>query len=419
MGRQVYVCAGGISMAGHSQSKMKSLAVYDYLVKYASIDPETSPVTMSSIIEYVSQVTGETFDRKSIYSDITNINDYVLKIDGDMVNEDAAWIKNTNGRYYKVPRANEISLDEARSILDAIQATPICDETIAEKVKDLWPNYFDRKHEYVSFTKAKRGKISATAKKEAKKINVVLNEVRKAIMQKSVIHFTYGYKMLGEPVKQCEEKKTVSPIALFWQDNKHYFFGIDNDVYVSQVEDAGVDKVKKDPKLRKQILSNALRQYRLSRVVDNIQFVDDAKARKLMIEDLKDYVECDFSLVNDRINYNVDGMSMDNPIDLLITLKGNTKLALRAFNHIQEELAVKTIVKENLGDEYTEIGFYVTVTKSNTFYAKIANVVSFISDNKNDLSIEIKCDEQNKSIIDGYKEFIRKAAEEVTFEVRS
>ena len=75
----VYNCinstdTGGIIMANSELSKLKILYLYDYFKhNMSSFDDEG--VTVSELIEYLQQKLNNTFERKSIYADISKINE--------------------------------------------------------------------------------------------------------------------------------------------------------------------------------------------------------------------------------------------------------------------------------------------------------------------------------------------------------
>lgn len=76
-------------MANSELSKLKILFIYDYFKNQVSAEGGKETVSVSELITYLEQKTGTTFERKSIYADISKINEYVQK---SGMTKDANWI---------------------------------------------------------------------------------------------------------------------------------------------------------------------------------------------------------------------------------------------------------------------------------------------------------------------------------------
>ena len=77
-------------MANSELSKLKILFMYEYFMKNLNAFDD-SAVTVNDIIGYLEDKTGTTFERKSIYADISRINEFVNKI--GKVKSGDAWIR--------------------------------------------------------------------------------------------------------------------------------------------------------------------------------------------------------------------------------------------------------------------------------------------------------------------------------------
>ena len=64
-------------MANSELSKLKILFMYDFFMKHLNAFDENSAVTVNDIIGYLEEKTGTTFERKSIYADISRINEFI------------------------------------------------------------------------------------------------------------------------------------------------------------------------------------------------------------------------------------------------------------------------------------------------------------------------------------------------------
>ena len=118
-------------MANSELSKLKILYLYDYFRNNINAFDEDSAISVSEIIAYLESATGTTFERKSIYADISKINEYVNKT-GKTKSPD--WIYSECKRYKRSELKNEMTIDEARLIVDAISTTPFVDTQLCDKI---------------------------------------------------------------------------------------------------------------------------------------------------------------------------------------------------------------------------------------------------------------------------------------------
>ena len=95
-------------MAKSSGQKLKLLWLKDYLTRYSD---ENHPVTVSDMIAFLSEK-GISAERKSIYDDISSLEQYGLEI---------IKIKGRSTGYYLSSR--EFELPEIRLLVDAVQSS--------------------------------------------------------------------------------------------------------------------------------------------------------------------------------------------------------------------------------------------------------------------------------------------------------
>ena len=101
-------------MAKSSGQKLKLLWLKDYLTRYSD---ENHPVTVSDMIAFLSEK-GISAERKSIYDDISSLEQYGLEI---------IKIKGRSTGYYLSSR--EFELPEIRLLVDAVQSSRFITKT--------------------------------------------------------------------------------------------------------------------------------------------------------------------------------------------------------------------------------------------------------------------------------------------------
>ncbi|MCC8016264.1 MAG: WYL domain-containing protein [Clostridiales bacterium] len=187
-------------------SKLKTLLVYKYLLKYSD---ENNPLTASDLIK-LSQADGIKAERKSIYSDIE-----AIRLAGTKVAR-----KEHSGRgYYIASRAFEPP--EIRLLIDAVDSavfiTPGKTKSLSERLKSL-----------VSSNQAaalSSGVYRAAVNKcENEDIYNIIDTLDEAIHNNKIAKFKYKTRNIDLKNKKSFTLKTfsVSPYALLWNNDKYY-----------------------------------------------------------------------------------------------------------------------------------------------------------------------------------------------------
>lgn len=365
-------------MAGKQHSKHKTIAIYDYFATRVGSD-EKSSVTVENIQNYLNELYDDKFERKSIYADIAAINEYKSMISGG----DKDWIEHRGkNQYIRNAAPGEFSMDEVHLLLDAVNATPITDDKIADKIRKNWASYFEHE-DYVSFMACER-------QKPTRAFVSLMNSIRKAIKNKSVLKIKYGYKLTDKDPNNCiENDRVISPLALYFEENKYYLFAIDNDVF---------EAVSGEEKNRETALKKALRQFRIDRISNKVEAAKGVQ-----------YIDCDQSIVRNKINGAVDAYSEGRAVDLAVTLEGEPKLLVKAFNYLRNELTVKGMINDNWSNG--KLSFFIEVDPSPRFFSFLTNLASF-DDNGEELKIKI---DGSKELHKAYEEFLTKARDQISF----
>ena len=354
-------------MANSELSKLKILFIYDYFKNRVSSSGGKESVSVSELISYLEDKTGTAFERKSIYADINKINEYVRK---SGLTADDAWIFTEGKRYKRTELKDEILIDEARLIVDAISTTTFVDSDLCDKIIKMFPTYFPDGYEkralYPHYEKVDRKCISR------------LNNIRTAIEDRSSLRIPYGYKLGSELTEKTD--KIVSPMALDWENNCYYLIAIDN---------AEAKDLERDHEL-----SSALRRYRVDRMA-NVYFSDDDYIDymndKLREQELKSFIE------NSLSAYSSSGLTVVG-----ITIKGKTrKDVLKAYGAFASKVSDKVRIADDTKLEKGILVISVTTGRAPTLYTDLFELSTF-----ENVNIEIDNDE----ICREYGEFIKKAA---------
>jgi hypothetical protein len=355
-------------MANSELSKLKILFIYDYFKNRVSCSGGSESVSVSELIRYLEERTGVTFERKSIYADINKINEYVMK---SGQTKDDAWIFTEGKKYKRTELIDEILIDEARLIVDAISTTTFVDSDLCEKIIKMFPTYFPDGYQ--------RRALYPHYEKVDKRSIFKLNSIRSGIEEKRALKIAYGY-MLGSELTEKTDK-IVSPMALDWENNCYYLIAIDN---------ADARDLEKD-----QSLSSALKRYRVDRMasvslLDNKNYID-YKNDKLKDQELKSF-----------IGNSLSAYSSGHPTHIGITINGKTrKDALKAYGAFASKVSDKIRIADDTKLEKGILKISVTTGLAPTLYTDLFELSTFEN-------VEIEID--NEEVCREYGEFIKKAA---------
>ncbi|MBQ6016901.1 MAG: WYL domain-containing protein [Clostridiales bacterium] len=356
-------------MANSELSKLKILFIYDYFKNQVSAEGGKETVSVSELITYLEQKTGTTFERKSIYADISKINEYVQK---SGMTKDANWIYTEGKKYRRTELKDEILIDEARLIVDAISTTTFVDSELCNKIIEMFPTYFPEGYQnralYPHYEKMDRKSI------------LLLNNIRSGIESKRALKISYGY-MLGSSLTEKTDK-IVSPMALDWENNCYYLVAIDNE----EAKDLERDHA----------LSKALRRYRVDRIA-NISVLDGKqpyisyKNERMKNQELKDF-----------INNSLSAFSSSRMIQLGILITGKTrKDVLKAYGAFTSKVNDKVRIADDTKLDKGILKISVTTGLAPTLYTDLFEMSTF-----DGVDIEI----DNEEVCKEYAEYIKKAA---------
>lgn len=355
-------------MANSELSKLKILYMYDFFRSQLNAFDRDS-VTVSELIGYLEQETGYTFERKSIYSDISRINEYVNKT-GEVIGSDS-WITADGKKYRRGELAGEITIDEARLIVDAISTTTFVETELCKKIVKMFPTYFDENHQ--------KRMLYPHYQKASKKSTLNLNNIRGGIEEKKALKISYGYKLGSELMEKTD--RIISPMALDWDNNCYYVIAIDN---------AAAKELERD-----QELTGALRRYRFDRIA-NVDFATgekyiDYKNDKLRNQELKSFID-----------NSVSAFSSDKHVHVGLTIKGKTrKDVLKAYGAFDSRIHNMIKVQDDTKLDKGILMIHVETGHAPTLYTDLFELSTFEN-------VEIEID--NPEICREYGEYIRKAA---------
>lgn len=357
-------------MANSELSKLKILYIYEYFLKEINAFDDNSGVTIADLTGYLENELNYTFERKSIYSDISKINEYVGK--RHKIKGGDAWIYLDGKKYKKSQLEDEITLDEARLIVDAINTTSFTDTSICDKIRENYPAYFgtvSRSRELYS----RNGKI-------AQKSIGWLNTIRSAIEEKHALKVTYGYKLGRDVVEKSD--KVVSPLVLDWANNNYYLIAIDH----NEVKDGTNEALRK-----------AMRRYRLDKV-SNCVYTDDKEKYKAFSS-----AGAQKKMVDEFLGNSLSAYSADTKIRLRLTLTGNSlKRVLQAYNAIVDKIGPALRINDSSLSS-GKLGLEFDVANVPTLYTALFEIVTF-----DGVSLSI----DNTDVKEKFRDYIAKLAKQ-------
>ena len=294
-------------MANNEKSKLKILLIYDYFLRHVHAYDDESGVQMTEIQEYLQRVTGSEFERKSVYADIKRLNEFVEA--AGLVKPGHEWITLNGRKYTREELSYELTLDEARLIVDAIKTTPFTDSGLCEKIEERYPAYFKGgyksliSHDNVPKTKTK----------------FLLNNIRTCIDTKQVFCFKYGYNVAGG--LRGVSEKTVSPLALDWENGNYYLIAVDNDVFA---------KIKDKPASVRRYRIDRMKSHSIGTGITYCGFENDKD--KILSDYLKNSIDAFYSETSRLITIRLEA--------------ADEKTLLRAYNAFANDVKVKSIVTD-------------------------------------------------------------------------
>ena len=215
------------------------------------VDPsDDEGVTLNDLLKMLEKKTGEVFERKSIYSDISKINEYVAASGRYKGTE---FIYREGNRYLRDELEDEILLDEARLISDSLRTTRFVPESIYGKFEDMFPAFFrndqggDSARLYPRYNKGKKNSDNQT--------KYLLSYIRENIKHNSPVRIRYGYKVTSTVVGS---DFVVTPLVLDWTNDRYYLIAIDN---MTLYDKTGFEKQATD-----QELAGCIKRFRLDRI---------------------------------------------------------------------------------------------------------------------------------------------------------
>ncbi|MCQ2515584.1 MAG: WYL domain-containing protein [Saccharofermentans sp.] len=342
-------------MANTENAKLKLLLIYDYFLNHASSDNNDDGVSMQEILSFLNEKTGTDFERKSIYSDIDRVNDFARKV--GMVGPTEDWIELVGKRYMRGDINGEITLDEARLIVDAINTTEFTDSGLCDKIKTKYPTYF--RNGYTP--------LVSHNNKAIQKPLALVNVIRSCIEDQSAMSFKYGYVVAGGI--RAAEDKLVSPVALDFEKSHYYLIAVDNN-------EVAKGKSKED----------SMKRYRLDRMKYykfelNEKYLSLGKNRDQIVEK---YVKNSF-----------EAYSSNNTERIVLTMRcPSEKELLKAFTGFTENMK-PMIISDKTHDGY--IRFSVDTGIVPPFFSKVFQVNLY-----KDVTLKI----EDEAVREKYREYL-------------
>lgn len=345
-------------MANTENAKLKLLLIYDYFLNHVSADYTDDGASMQDILSYLNEKTGSDFERKSIYSDIDRVNEFARKI--GMVDPDVDWISREGKKYKRSEINGELTLDEARLIVDAINTTEFTDSGLCDKLKAKYPTYF--KKGYTTL-------VSHNNKSIQKPLTLV-NVIRSCIEDQSAMSFKYGYVVAGGI--RAAEDKLVSPVALDFEKSHYYLIAIDH-------KSVAAGKSKED----------SMKRYRL----DRIKYY-----RFELTEKYQSLGKNRDQIVEKYVKNSFDAYSSQNTERIVLSMRcPSEKELLKAFTGFTENMK-PMIISDKTRDGY--IRFSVDTGIVPPFFSKVFQVNLY-----KDVTLKI----EDEKVREKYREYLLSA----------
>jgi len=214
-------------MSRGSNQKFKFL----YLMKIMQQKTDDSHgITMSQIMEELNKY-GVTAERKSIYSDFSDMENFGLEVTKEQVGRET---------YYRVI-ARDFELAEVKLLVDAIQSSKFITQ---KKSRDLIKKLKGFVSEYQGSTLERQLFIDNRVKSMNESVFYNVDEIYAAINENKKIKFNYYKWDINKElvVKKDGGMYEVSPWALTWTDENYYMVAFDESENI--MKNYRVDKMK-------------------------------------------------------------------------------------------------------------------------------------------------------------------------------
>ena len=238
--------------------KMKPFLVYQYLMRETD---ENNFATANDIAEYLNLNFGISAERRSIYSDIQEINKAVLAFQEEITLEEAEErilddeeektirYKPKKGFYVSQRKYNE---EDIRFIAECIHAAKFVDNKRADKLSEVV-------YSLVSEKQAERMRHHAYVKDRVKTVNTsvfyTINTIQDAIQGAKDLRLCFEYlkhtlqSLTEQTPRKSGKEYLVDPYALIIDNGNYYLLGIDVDT--KKARTYRVDRMRKVRTLKK------------------------------------------------------------------------------------------------------------------------------------------------------------------------
>ncbi len=215
-------------MAKSEKQKMKLLALLEILKEFTD---EEHGISMSEIISQLEQREIHA-ERKSIYSDITLLNDNGYEIEKSK--------EKGNVNYCLLNR--DFELPELKLLVDAVQASKFISE---KKSNELIKKIEALASKYQARALQRQVYVANRVKTNYESVYYNIDDINQAINSNSRISFDYFEWTLEKTMELREngKKSAISPWALMWDDENYYMVAFDGES--ETIKHYRVDKMRR------------------------------------------------------------------------------------------------------------------------------------------------------------------------------
>jgi len=392
-------------MANSENAKLKILLLYDYFLHDVGPTSETG-VTVQEIIDLLEDELNTKFERKSIYADISRINEFIT-LKGAC---DVDFIARDGKHYIRGLLKDEIMLEEAKMISDSLRTTEFISDELCRKFEAMFPAYFEHEESaYVGRLYSRHiNRDSVSSRRQLINTQNILVSIRTSMEKKKPLVIRYGYTG-GE--SKVYSSYVLTPLKIDWTNSHYYLIAIDHLDLFTRI---GFDKTPSDNDL-----SESIKRFRLDRVLfespsdntyisckDNLNFIEQklpahyeelfgtARPRvkkpemremaaqyldfqKFSSEDAQEKV------IDAYIKRSLDAFSSEKtPVKVRLSIEADSKCTtvkdpwkqvLVAFSAIKDEFDVKEI-REIKNDGVQKISFTIITPLSKTLYKHLFSI---------------------------------------------